>query len=122
MLGGDACAEILDEKLHGVGNGACAEYDSSTRRAVLQRVVDQVGKDLVNGFAVGKDCWEIFGRWVGAGKAAALGMVRRGILNLQVLYLQFNSVSAGDFAKAFFGVVEKFGGRNGLRIKTGFPG
>ena len=36
--------------------------------------------------------------------------------------LEIDAVSAGDFAEALFGVVEKFGGRNGLRLETGFAG
>ncbi len=77
VLGGDAGAEILDEEFYGVGNGAGAEDDSSAGGAVLQGIVDQVGEDLVNGFAVGEDRRKVFWERVGAGKVLALHMVGR---------------------------------------------
>src|SRR5271155_2837196 len=61
MLGGDAGAEILDEEFDSVGNDARAKDDSSAGSSVLQGIVDQVGKDLMNGFTVGEDRWKIFG-------------------------------------------------------------
>ena len=68
VLGGNAGAEVLDEEFHGVGNGAGPEDDSSAGSAVLQRVVDQVGKDLVDGFAVGEDRRKILGSGLRLGK------------------------------------------------------
>ena len=38
----------------------------------------------------------------------------------EILDLQVNPVGAGDFAEALFGVVEKFGGRDGFHLETGF--
>src|SRR5207302_10472470 len=51
-----------------------------------------------------------------------LGIGDLSVLYLQVVYLQINTVSAGDFAEAFFGVVEKLGGGDGLGLETGFAG
>ena len=55
MLRGDAGAEILDEKFDSVRNRARAKDDSSAGSAVLQGIVDQVGKDLMDGFAIGEN-------------------------------------------------------------------
>ena len=62
MLGGDAGAEILDEEFDGVGNGAGAENDASAGWAVFHGIVDQVGKNLVDGFAVGEDGTQMLDR------------------------------------------------------------
>jgi len=62
VLGRNASAEILDEKFDGTRNGAGAENDSSARGAVFQGVVDQVGKHLVNSFAVGENWWKTLER------------------------------------------------------------
>ncbi len=72
MLGGDAGAEVLNEEFHGMGNGAGPENDSPAGRAVLQCIINQVGKNLVDGFAVGQDRRKIFRQRVGAGKVLAL--------------------------------------------------
>jgi len=55
MFGGDAGTEILDEKFDSVRNRARAKDDSSAGSSVLQGIVDQVGKDLMDGFAVGEN-------------------------------------------------------------------
>ncbi len=68
VLGGDAGAEILHEEFHGVGNGAGPEHDSSAGGTVLQGIVNQVGKNLVDGFAVGENRGKIFGSGLGPGK------------------------------------------------------
>ncbi len=126
MLGRDARAEVPNGEFDGVRKLAGAEHNSSAGGAgvgtVLQSIVNQVGKDLVNGFAVGENRREIFGEWVGTGKALALQMGGRGILDLQVLYLKIDTVATGDLAKALFGVVQKFHGRNGFGVETSFAG
>ena len=55
VLGGNACAEIADEEFDRMGNGARAEHDAPACGAVLHSIVDQIGKDLVNGFAIGEN-------------------------------------------------------------------
>ena len=110
MFRGNACAEILDEKFYGTRSGTSTENDSSARCAVFQGIVYQIGKNLVNSFAIGENWWKI------------QETTRRRIRGFQILYLQINAVSAGNFAKALLGVVEKFCRRNGLHIKASFAG
>ena len=62
MLGGDAGAEVRDKEFYGVGNGARAEDDPPPGWAVFEGIVDQVGKDLVDGFAVGEDGTQMLNR------------------------------------------------------------
>ena len=76
MLGGDAGAEVSDKEFHGVRNGAGAENDASSGWAVFQRIVDQVGKNLVDRFAVGEDGTQMLDRRI---------FVLRRIVNLPVL-------------------------------------
>src|ERR1700722_17971803 len=66
MFGSDAGAEILDEEFDGVRDSTGSEDDSSARGSVFQGIVDQVGEDLMNGFAVGQDLREIFRQRVGS--------------------------------------------------------
>ena len=57
MLGGDAGAEILhikfDSEFDTAAGGAGAENDAATGAAILHGIVDEIGKNLMNGFAVG---------------------------------------------------------------------
>src|ERR1700733_16092121 len=117
MFRGNACAEILHEEFDGMGNRAGAEDDASAGSTILQGVIDQVGKNLMNGFAVGENHGKIFRQWIRAGKVPALQMVSGRILNLQL-----DAVGAGDFAEALFGVVQQFGGRDTLGLETSLTG
>jgi hypothetical protein len=72
MFGGDAGAEILHKEFDGVGNGAGAEHDTSAGSAVLHGVVDEVGKNLMNGFAVGENRGRFSGNGFCAGKVGRL--------------------------------------------------
>ena len=53
VLGGNAGAEILYAEFDGVGKRPGAKHDASAGGSVFQGIVDQVGEDLVDGFAVG---------------------------------------------------------------------
>jgi hypothetical protein len=117
VFGGDAGSEVLNEEFDGVRDGAGAEDDASAGGSVFEGVFDEVGEDLMNGFAVGEDVGKIFRERVGAGKVRALQMVGGGILNLEI-----DAMGAGDFAEAFFGVMQEFGGGNALGIEAGFAG
>lgn len=59
VLGGNAGPEVADEKFYSVGNGARAEHDSSSGSPILHGVIDEVGKDLVDGFAIGEHSRQI---------------------------------------------------------------
>ena len=58
VLGGDAGAEITNIEFDAGLGSTRAQLDACTGAAVLHGVVDQVGKDLVDGFAVGEDWGE----------------------------------------------------------------
>ena len=106
VLRGNAGAEIPHTEFDRARNRAGSEDDASAGSTVLQGIVDQVGEYLMDGFAVGENGREIFRQWVGAGKAPALQMV-----GWRILDLQFDTVSARDFAEALLGIVNEFGGR-----------
>ena len=57
VLGGDAGAKILDVKFHSEFDAARglarAEQDATSGAAILHGIVDEVGKNLVDGFAIG---------------------------------------------------------------------
>ena len=59
MFEGDAGAKILDEEFDGMRDGMSTENDAAAGvtllRTVFQGIVDQVGKDLVDGFAIGEN-------------------------------------------------------------------
>ena len=76
VLGGNAGAEVADIKFDATLRGAGAELDASAGAAVLHRVIDQVGENLVNGFAVCEDEWE--GLDGSAGTVAVFDMVECG--------------------------------------------
>ena len=82
VFGSDAGAEILDIEFDGVGNGARAEHDSSAGSAVLQGIVDEIGKNLMDGFAVGEN-----GR-----KSVHVGR----FLEIKVVDLQVDSVGSAQ--------------------------
>ena len=127
VLGSDAGAEILHEELDCMRNRAGAEDDSPAGTTVLQSVVDQVGEDLVNGFAVGEDQGKMLDR-----RTVAMRIGGRGILNLKIFNLnisnlkisnlKIDAVGAGEFVKTLFGIAKEFSGGNGLRIEASFAG
>src|SRR5438128_1197853 len=55
MFGGNAGAEILHVEFDAAEGGTRAQDDASAGAAVLHGIVDKVGEDLMNGFAVGQD-------------------------------------------------------------------
>jgi len=84
VLGGNTGAEIPNAEFYSVWNRAGAEDDASAGSTVFQRVVDQVGEDLMDRFTIGKNGGEAF--WNG-----------------HVRYAKIDTVIASDLAKAFFG-------------------
>jgi hypothetical protein len=81
VFGSDAGAEVLHEEFHAAGSGAGAKDDASASSPILEGIINQIRKYLMDGFAVGKDRREIFG-------------------NGRVLDMQIDAVSAGNLAKA----------------------
>src|SRR5579862_4197104 len=62
VLGRNPGAEIAHEEFYCAGGGAGAQDDFSASGAVFKGIVDQVGKNLVNGFAVGQHARQILDR------------------------------------------------------------
>src|SRR6185369_16252061 len=52
VFGWNAGTKVADEEFHSGWGGAGAENDPVPRRGVFESVVDQVGKDLVDGFTI----------------------------------------------------------------------
>ena len=69
VLGGNAGTEIADEEFYGVRDGASAEHDASAGSTIFHGIVDQVGKDLMDGFAVCEYArqilnWRVISCWI----------------------------------------------------------
>ena len=111
VFGGDAGSEILnvefDSEFDSAPGGAGAEGDASAGTSVFHGIVNQVGKNLMNGLAIGEDQRQGFGR---------------DIAILRMLDLQFDSVTAGDLAETLFGVMQQFQRGNGFYVEAGFAG
>src|SRR6266581_3230674 len=111
MLGSNAGAKILnikfDTEFDAARGRAGAEYDAAARAAILHRIVDQIRKDLVDGFAVGTHRWEGFDGTI-----------------VCVLFhdLEINSLAAGNLAETFLSVMQKFDGWGGLGVEAGLAG
>src|SRR5579872_254746 len=97
VLRGNAGSEVTHIKLDALrtaGGGGPhstgAKFDTRAGASVLHSVVDQVGKDLVDGFAVGQN--------QGQRLDGATPVVR--LHNLEV-----HAVAAGNFAETLFGIV-----------------
>src|SRR5579864_2353470 len=105
MFGGDSGTIIADVEFDALVSSSGAKFNASAGAAVLHRIVDQVGEDLVDRFAIGQYHWQGF---------------HRAARSLFIYDLQMYSLRAGDFAETLFGIVEEFDGRDGLGLKTGF--
>ena len=112
MLGGNARAEILNIKFNPEFDAtlgrARTQQDASASAAVLHRVVDQVGKDLVDGFAVGAD------RGQGFDGAADLRLVSTICRSTSWLRAISRKLSSASWRSSI--------GRNGFGIEAGLAG
>ena len=54
MFGGNAGAEILHVEFNAARPGTRSQHDFAAGAAIFHGVVEEIGKDLVNGFAVGE--------------------------------------------------------------------
>src|SRR5712671_5431003 len=91
MLGSDAGAKILDEEFNGMRNSAGSKDDSSSGSPVLQSVIDQVRKDLMNGLAIRKHERKIRQWWILRWRIVQIRrprILKAGILNDEVLDAQ----------------------------------
>lgn len=101
MFGRNAGPEILYAEFDGMGKRASAENNASSSGSVFQSIIDKVGEDLVDGFAVGQNVGQTF---------------RDG----QIGNAKINAVRSCDLAEAFFRIVKKFGRRNRFNIEARF--
>src|SRR5260370_42504374 len=102
MLGSNACAEVLnvkfDAEFDATRGGTGAEYDAAAGAPILHRVIDEIRKDLVNGFAVRTHRWE---------------GVDGATFSVLLHDLEINSLAASDLAETFFSVVQECRGCGG---------
>src|SRR5579863_4022450 len=95
VFGGNARAKIADKKLYAVFRGPRAQNEAAAASRVLQSIVNQVGKDLVDGFTVG---------------------VHRVLCRR--LHLQINSMRTSQFVKALDRIMQELSRRQWLDVKT----
>src|SRR5258707_580634 len=91
MFGSDAGAEVANVELDTVIGSTRAQYDALARASVFHSVLDEIRKDLVDGFAV---------------------CIDGGVDDF--LNGEFHALTASDVMKTLDRVVEKFGGGGGL--------
>src|SRR5580700_10127316 len=95
VLKGNARAEIAHIEFNAAFRTPRPQNQPSTRRSVLKRIVDEVGKNLVDGLAIGTD------------------QVRRRVFHLQV-----DTVSTRQFAEVLDCLLQNLCRGYGLNVKS----